>query len=375
MGSKRLKAIIFDDTGGQKPPIANREAFKQAQKLFTKNTLDHPQTKTYQEYGTPAMVRTCNALGGLPTRNFTSGQFEGAETISGEHMRDLLLRRGGESETTHACMVGCVIQCSNTYGGEDGKAIVSPLEYETIGLLGSNLGIADLDTVARLNWEISDLGLDTIDMGAALGVAAEAGLMQFGDGARALELLGEIRRGTPLGRILGHGAAMAGRVLGVLRVPVVKGQAMSAYEPRAIKGTGTTYVTSPQGADHTAGNTVRAKVDHLDAKANIATSRAAQINMAGFDSLGACIFAGFGFMVNPEVIPDLLNARYGWQVGSDILQVLGKETISLEREFNRRAGFTAADDRIPEYMRTEPLPPHNSVYDASESDLDSIFNW
>lgn len=375
MGSKGLKAIVFDDAGGKKPPIADREAFKAAQKLFTNNTLEHPQTKTYQEYGTPAMVRTCNAFGALPTRNFSSGRFEGAETISGEYMRELLVKRGGESETTHACMAGCVIQCSNTYGGEDGKAIVSPLEYETIGLLGSNLGIADLDTVARLNWEVSDLGLDTIDMGAALGVAAEAGLMQFGDGERALQLLVEIRKGTPLGRILGHGAAMAGRVLGVLRVPVVKGQAMSAYEPRAIKGTGTTYVTSPQGADHTAGNTVRAKVDHLDAKANIATSRGAQINMAGFDTLGACIFAGFGFMVKPEVIPDLLKARYGWQVGADILQALGKETITLEREFNKRAGFTAADDRIPEYMRNEPLPPHNSVYDASEADLDSIFNW
>ena len=375
MGSKRLKAIVFDDAGGKKPAIADREKFKQAQKLFTKNTLDHPQTKAYQDYGTPAMVRMCNALGGLPTRNFSSGRFEGAETISGEQMRDLLLKRGGESETTHACMAGCVIQCSNTFGGEDGKAIVSPLEYETIGLLGSNLGIADLDTIARVNQEVSDLGLDTIDMGAALGVAAEAGLMKFGDGDRALELLGEIRKGTPLGRILGHGAAVAGRVLGVLRVPVVKGQAMSAYEPRAIKGTGTTYATSPQGADHTAGNTVRAKVDHLDAKANIATSRGAQINMAGFDTLGACIFAGFGFMVNPEVIPDLLSARYGWQVGSDILQVLGKETISLEREFNRRAGFTAADDRIPEYMRTEALPPHNSVFDASAGELDSVFNW
>ena len=375
MGSKRLKAIVFDDAGGKKPAIADREKFKQAQKLFTKNTLDHPQTKAYQDYGTPAMVRMCDALGGLPTRNFSSGRFEGAETISGEQMRDLLLKRGGESETTHACMAGCVIQCSNTYGGEDGKAIVSPLEYETIGLLGSNLGIADLDAIARVNREVSDLGLDTIDMGAALGVAAEAGLMKFGDGDRALELLGEVRKGTPLGRILGHGAAVAGRVLGVLRVPVVKGQAMSAYEPRAIKGTGTTYATSPQGADHTAGNTVRAKVDHLDAKANIATSRGAQINMAGFDTLGACIFAGFGFMVNPEVIPDLLSARYGWQVGSDILQVLGKETISLEREFNRRAGFTAADDRIPEYMRTEPLPPHNSVFDASAEELDSVFNW
>ncbi|HSB79915.1 MAG TPA: aldehyde ferredoxin oxidoreductase C-terminal domain-containing protein [Candidatus Methylomirabilis sp.] len=375
MGSKRLKAIVFDDTGGKKPPIANREAFKQAQKVFTKNTLDHAQTKVYQDYGTPAMVRTCNALGGLPTRNFSSGQFEGAETISGEYMRELLLKRGGESETTHACMAGCVIQCSNTYGGEDGKAIVSPLEYETIGLLGSNLGMADLDTVARLNWEVSDLGLDTIDMGAALGVAAEAGLVQFGDGERALQLLAEIRKGTPLGRILGHGAAIAGRVLGVLRVPVVKGQAMSAYEPRAIKGTGTTYVTSPQGADHTAGNTVRAKVDHLDPKANIVTSRGAQVNMAGFDTLGACIFAGFGFMVAPEVIPDLLNARYGWQVGPDILQVLGRETISLEREFNRRAGFTPADDRIPEYMRSEPLPPHNSVFDATPEDLDGVFNW
>jgi len=375
MGSKSLKAIVFDDAGGKKPSVADREAFRRAQKLFTKNTLDHPQTKTYQDYGTPAMVRMCNAMGGLPTRNFSSGQFEGAETISGEHMRDLLLARGGESETTHACMAGCVIQCSNTYGGEDGKAIVSPIEYETIGLMGSNLGIADLDAVARLNREVSDLGLDTIDMGAALGVAAEAGLMRFGDGDRALALMGEIRQGTPLGRILGHGAALAGRVLGVQRVPAVKGQAMSAYEPRAIKGTGTTYVTSPQGADHTAGNTVRAKVDHLDPKANIAASRAAQINAAGYDTLGACIFAGFGFSVAPEVIPDLLNARYGWQVGPDILQVLGKETISLEREFNRRAGFTAADDRAPEWMRREKLPPHDSVFDAAGEDLDGIFNW
>ena len=375
MGAKRLKAIVFDDAGGKKPSLANAEAFKAAQKKFTKNTLEHPQTKGFHDYGTPAMVRMTNAFGGLPTRNFSSGVFEGAETISGEFMREVLLKRGGESEPSHACMAGCVIQCSNVYGGEDGKAIVAPLEYETIGLMGSNLGIPDLDAVARLNWEASDLGLDAIEIGAALGVAAEAGLMKFGDGTRALELMREIRQATPLGRILGHGATMTGRVLGVLRVPAVKGQAMAAYEPRGIKGTGTTYVTSPQGADHTAGNTVRAKVDHLDAKANIAISRGAQINSAGFDTLGACLFAGFGFMTAPEVISELLNARYGWQAGTDILQLLGKETLTLEREFNRRAGFTAADDRIPEYMRTEPLPPNNSVYDATDEDLDGMFNW
>jgi len=375
MGAKRLKAIVFDDAGGAKPPLADPATFREIQKRFTKNVLEHPQTAVYRDYGTPANVRLIQVMGALPTRNFSSGQFEGFETLSGEFLRELLLKRGGDCDPSHACMAGCVIRSSNTYAGADGKAIVSPIEYETVGLMGSNLGIADLDIVARMNWEVNDLGLDSIDLGAALGVAAEAGLMRFGDGARALELLQEIRKGTPLGRVLGHGATTTGRVLGVLRVPAVKGQAMSAYDPRAIKGTGTTYATSPQGADHTAGNTMRAKVDHLDPTVQAATSRAAQIDRAMYDTLGACIFTAAGFSVDRAVIPDLLSARYGWQVGPDIAEALGKETLLLEREFNRRAGFTAADDRMPEWMRTEPLPPHHSVYDLPDADLDGIFNW
>jgi aldehyde:ferredoxin oxidoreductase len=375
MGAKRLKAIVFDDAGGKKPPLADATKFKEIQKRFTKNVLEHSQTAVYRDYGTPANVRLIQVMGALPTRNFSNGQFEGFETLSGEFLRELLLKRGGDCDPSHACMAGCVIRSSNTYGGEDGKAVVGPLEYETVGLMGSNLGIASLDVVARLNWEVNDLALDSIDLGAALGVAAEAGLMQFGDGERALVLLQEIRKGTPLGRILGHGAATTGRVLGVLRVPAVKGQAMSAYDPRALKGTGTTYATSPQGADHTAGNTMRAKVDHLDPAVQAKTSRAAQIDRAMFDTLGACIFTAAGFSVNRAVIPDLLNARYGWQAGPDIAENLGKETLRLERGFNRRAGFTAADDRIPEWMRTEPLPPHNCVYDVPDADLDGIFNW
>ena len=375
MGSKGLKAIVFDAAGCGKPPIADPDAFKEAQKIFSRNLVDHPQTGLYRDYGTAAMALTCNALGGLPTRAFSSGRFEGAEAISGEHLREELLARGGASNPTHACMPGCAIRCSNHFGDGEGRSVVTPLEYETIGLMGSNLGIADLDTIARMNAVVNDLGLDTIDLGAALGVACRAGLMAFGDGERALQLLDEIRRGTPLGRVLGHGAAMTGKVLGVLQVPVVKGQAMSAYEPRAIKGTGVTYATSPQGADHTAGNTVRAKCDHLDPSVQAALSRAAQISMAGYDTLGACIFAGFGFAVAPAMVPALLNARYGWEVGPDILQVLGRETLALEREFNRRAGFTAADDRLPEWMTREPLPPHGSVFDVAEADLDGVFDW
>jgi aldehyde:ferredoxin oxidoreductase len=375
MGSKGLKAIVIDKRGGDKPDIADPVTYRQAQKAYNEALMAHPQTTVYQDYGTAGMMLMCNGLGALPTRNFSQGEFEGAESISGEYLREVLLRRKGESKTSHACMAGCTIKCSNVFGGEDGRRIVSPLEYETLGLLGANLGIDSLDIIARLNWEVNDLGLDSIEVGAALGVAAEAGIWKFGDGDGAFALLDDIRNGTPLGRVLGHGAAVTGRVFGVERVPVVKGQAMSAYEPRAIKGTGVTYATSPQGADHTAGLTIRAKVDHLDPEGQVDLSRSAQINMAGYDTLGACIFAGFGFAAAPATIRDLLNARYGWDIADDILQVLGRETLSLEREFNRLAGFTREDDRLPEWMTREPVAPHNAVFDVPDADLDGLFNW
>jgi aldehyde:ferredoxin oxidoreductase len=376
MATKGIKAVVFDASGGQKPPILNPIAYKEAQKIYNKAVIDHPQSQTYRDYGTAAMVQMCQYFGSLPTRNYSSGQFEQADAISGENLRELLLKRGGVSNPTHACMPGCTIRCSNVFGGEDGKMIVSPLEYETIGLMGSNLGIGSLDIIARMNWQVNDLGVDSIDVGAALGVAAEAGLMKWGDGDRALELIDEIRKGTPLGRILGSGAGYSGKILGVEHVPVTKNQAMAAYEGRAIKGTGVTYATSPQGGDHTAGLTIRDKVNHLDPKGQMELSRTKQINMAGYDTLGACIFAGFGFAASgTDTIPMLLNARYGWSVDNNILQTLGKETLSMEREFNRRAGFTAKDDRMPEWMTREPLPPTKAVFDVPDEELDALFNW
>jgi len=372
MGSKRLLAVVIDSSSGEPPRLVNEALFKRAQKHFVDKLLKHPQTTVYADYGTASMTMMCDGFGALPTRNFSSGTFEDAQAISGDELRDLLLERGGESQTTHACMVGCTIRCSNCFADASGKKIVSPIEYETIALLGSNLGIADLDVIARLNWELNDLGLDTIEIGAALGVAAEAGLMEFGDGERALALVEEIRRDTPLGRTLGNGAAFTGSTLGVRRVPAVKGQAISAYDPRALKGTGVTYATSPQGADHTAGLTIRAKVNHLDPQDQVDISRKAQINMAGYDTLGACLFSGFGFADAPGTIRDLLIGRYGWDVPDDILQHLGEETLQLERAFNRAAGFSAADDRLPEWMTTEPLPPHNRVFDVDAKDLDGV---
>jgi len=374
MGSKGLKAIIFDKADCEKPPIADKKAFRAAQKVYNKELMARPETQSYSDYGTAAMTNITNAFGAIPTRNFSDGQFEAAEKISGEYMRDLLKNRGGASETTHACMAGCTIRCSNIFGGADGEEIVSPVEYETIGLMGSNLGIDSLDAIARMNWEVNDLGLDSIEVGAALGVATEAGFMDWGDEEKALELTREIRTGSALGRILGHGAATVGKVFGIERVPVVKGQAISAYDPRAIKGTGVTYATSAQGADHTSGLTIRAKIDHLDPTVQADVSRNAQLSMAGYDTLGACVFAGFGFAASPGTIRDLLNARYDWDVADTILQDLGRKTIRLELEFNRRAGFTKAEDRLPEWMTREPLNPHGAVFDVANDVLDTIFD-
>jgi aldehyde:ferredoxin oxidoreductase len=376
MGSRGLKAIVFDHAGGQKPPIFDVETFKVAQKDYTKAAMEHPQSITYRDYGTAAIAPMCQSFAALPARNFSRGTFEQMENISGDALRAFTLERGKPSDPSHACMAGCTIKCSNVFGGEDGKIIVSPLEYETIGLMGTNLEIDSLDSIGRLNWQVNDLGLDSIEIGAALGVAAEACLMTWGDETSAMKMIDEIRKGSELGRVLGDGAVSVGKKYNIERVPAVKGQAMSAYEPRSIKGTGVTYATTPQGADHTSGLTIRAKINHLDPTVQKDASLNAQLNMAGYDTLGACIFAGFGYASTPDgVIKRLLKARYGWDdLPDNMLHTLGKEVIKMEREFNRRAGFTAKDDRLPEWMTREAIPENGSVFDVSEEVLDHIFD-
>jgi aldehyde:ferredoxin oxidoreductase len=131
-----------------KPAVADPAGYKEAQRDFNRALIDHPQTHVYRDYGTAAMAQMSNGFGGIPTRNFSSGQFEDVEAISGEHLRELLQARGGVSTPTHACMPGCTIRCSNVFGDQQNQIIVAPLEYETIGLMGSNLEISNLDEIA-----------------------------------------------------------------------------------------------------------------------------------------------------------------------------------------------------------------------------------
>ncbi len=370
MGSKGLKAVVLENDGTYRARPQDPEAFKRARKEFLDVLMSTPQTsEVYTKYGTASALLPINRIGGLPTHNFRSGSFDQAERISGDALYDLIAARGGKGRHSHACMRGCIIRCSNIVAGEDGEEIVSPLEYETLSLLGSNIGVADIDTIARYNWLCNDLGIDTIETGAALGVAMEAGLAPFGD-AREVERIirEEIGKGTLLGRVLGQGALITGKVFGNTRVPAVKGQAMAAHEPRAIKGMTITYAMSPMGADHTAAVTLRAPVDHHSPAGQMELSRKIQVNVAAYDTLGFCMFVIPAVGAKPEYVVNMINAAYGTGYNPEWLAELGKEVIKKERAFNLKAGLNPAHDRLPEFMLEEKLPPFDLVSDIPQED-------
>lgn len=371
LGSKGIKAILIRKTKSTSRP--RTPAFRAAVSAYHKLLASNPRIEVLRKYGTASTVMLVQSLGGLPTDNFSRGEFAGAERLSGEALYDLISARGGEGTPTESCMATCVIQCSNVYPDAEGKLLVAPIEYETLGMCGSNLGIGDPDAVARLNRLCNELGLDTIEVGATLGVAAEAGLLAFGDAERALALVAQIGQGTVLGRLLGQGCYVAGRTLGVRRIPHVKRQAISAYDPRAVKGTGVTYATSPMGGDHTAGLTVFAPVDHHDRQGQVALSRGTQITRAAYDALGLCVFLLGATGGQPSLITDMLAAAYGLSITPAYLAEIGRRTIDLELAFNRRAGLTAATDRLPDFFATEPLAPHGLTWDVPDKELDAIW--
>lgn len=369
MGAKGIKAVVLDDVRGE-IPFHDREAFREAQKRFNTALLESPGAKNFADYGTISMLDRIHKLGGVPTKNFSQGTFdEHYPNLSSEGVRRFILERGGEGTPTHACMPGCIVRCSNVIPDAQGKAIVSPLEYENLVMLGPNLGIFSIDEIARLNYLCNDYGLDTIEAGASLGVAMEAGLLSFGDFPGAVNLMRQIAAGTVVGRVVGHGAATVGKVFGVSRVPTVKGQGLPAYDPRAVKGLGVTYLTSPMGADHTAGHTIAAKVDHHLPEGQIEASLDAQTRVAGMDTVCICSFANAPLR-NAELLADMLRAAHGMEVGHDYLIETGRKVLNMERAFNAAAGFTEADNRYHDFFRIEKLPPFDVTFDVPQEDID-----
>ena len=386
MGSKGIKVIVIDDEGTAMRIPKDSEKFKEANRVFVAGLKKHPVSgQALPAYGTNVLTNIVNEAGGYPTRNFSSGRFEGASKISGETEAALENERGGEGSATHGCHRGCIIRCSGTFYDKDGNYVTKQPEYETVWAHGGNCGIDDLDAIAQIDRLDDDYGIDTIEMGATIGVAMEAGLAKFGDARAAINLVKEVGKGTDLGRILGNGAAVIGKVFGVERVPVVKGQSMPAYDPRTVQGMGVTYATSTMGADHTAGYAVTANilgvggsVDPLKPVGQVELSRNLQIATAAVDATGMCIFIAFAVLDQPETFQaliDMINAFYDLNLKADDVANLGKSILKNEREFNKAAGFTPQHDRLPGYFSKEKLPPHNITFQVSDAELDQLFNW
>jgi len=387
-GARGIKVMIVDDTGAPGVEIANNDLFVEGRKKLTAAMQAHDLTKKdggLWSFGTNVLMNILNEAGGLPSRGFRSGQFEGAAKISGEAVAENIEKRGGVGAKHHACHPGCIMQCSSIYTHEDGTAFVSSIEYETAWSLGANCGIDDIEYIAQATWECNDIGLDTIEAGNAIAMTMEGGYLQFGDKAGALKTFDEIRKGTPLGRVLGQGTEATAKAFGVYRIPTVKGQSMPAYEPRAIKGIGVTYATTPMGADHTSGYTIApeiagvgGKVDPLvnTDKGNL--SLTFQAATAFIDSTGYCLFIAFPILDIAEGwagMADSVAGVTGLDITGDKVIDIGKEVLKKERLFNEAAGFTSADDRLPEFMREEALPPHNVKWTMPDEDLDKVYAW
>jgi aldehyde:ferredoxin oxidoreductase len=386
MGSKGVKVIVLDDAGMKMRPPKDPTKFKEANQAWVAGLRKHPVTgEGLPAYGTNVLTNVINEAGAYPTKNFMWGRFDGCSKISGETQAETETARGGKGAATHGCHRGCIIRCSGTYYDKDGHYMTKQPEYETVWAHGGNCGIDDLDAIAMLDRLDDDFGLDTIEMGATIAVAMEAGVAKFGDAQAAINLVKEVGKGTPLGRILGSGAEVTGKVFGIERIPTVKGQAMPAYDPRGIQGIGVTYATSTMGADHTAGYAVATnilgvggKVDPLTPEGQVELSRNLQIATAAVDSTGMCLFIAFAVLDQPETFQaliDMINAFYGGELTADGVAELGKSVLKTERDFNDRAGFTAKQDRLPEYMIKEELPPHNVTFKVKDEELDQVFNW
>ncbi len=384
MGAKGVKVIVLDPTGGQRTEPADRKAFTAAVRKFAAALSGHPLSgATLPTYGTNILANVINEAGAFPTRNFSAGQFEAVESISGERQHDLIVER--EGTLAHACQRGCTIKCSRIYNDADGQYLTKGPEYETVWAHGANCGIDDLDAIARMDRMDDDIGIDTIETGATIAVAMEAGILPFGDANGALGLLEEVRKGTPLGRLVASGAEVLGKAYGVTRIPTVKGQSIPAYDPRAIKGIGVTYATTTQGADHTAGYAigpnilgVGGNVDPLSPEGQVELSRNLQIATAAIDAAGMCLFVAFAVLDDAnaaEGLCELVATYTGRTFGADELVQLGKEVLIYERDFNRRAGFSAVDDRLPDFFKHEKLPPHDATFDVPDEELDTLFDF
>ena len=372
MGAKKIKAVILETV--KMPTFVDRRKFMSQLKDYGGRLEQEAAIKTFADYGTAIVADLTNKIGGLPVNNFSLGQQVNAKEqtfeMGGTHIHELNKSRGGE--TTHACMPGCLIRCSNVFVDDKGEELTAPLEYETIGLMGTNCGLTHPDQVARVNQVANDLGIDTIEIGCTIGVLMEAGLGAFGDEAFMMQVLEDIRAGNENGRLYAQGTQRVGEHFKVARIPAIKKQGVSAYDPRVIEVTGISMMLTAQGADHTTGNQPGFPCKDKTTEELTVVSMDSQMNCAAADSLGLCIFGRSVTETNSQLIVDTINAAFGTDLEAAFVPQLGIEALKLEDEFNKAAGFTVDDDMLPDFFVSEALPPSDKTARHGAEEINAI---
>lgn len=360
MGSKKIKGIVVEKAS--KKYVINyvdKEKFNLGVKNFVDTYINGPGLKM-NVGGTHMCIDITAPLNIMPVRNFSGELYDPKklEKMNANAFIDEIRKNGGK--TGVACQPGCIAKCSNIYNNDKGEYVSSGIEYETTVLCGPNCDINDLDYLARMDRICDDFGVDSMEVGNSLAVCMDAGKIAWGDQDAAMSLVNEMISGTEFGNILGQGTAIVGKILGIKRVPTVKGQALSGYDPRALKGQGVTYSITAMGADHTTGNTLGKTGDP------VVISRNAQIGSATVDNIGCAFCVSRG--MTPEIMPVIFSGMFGGDWELDKVMQIGLQTLVMERNFNQAAGFTMADDKLPDFFTTSPNATGN-VFDVTADEL------
>jgi aldehyde:ferredoxin oxidoreductase len=377
LGSKRVKGILV--RGSQPAEPHDRERVLALAKDLSVRSLG-PATAKYRELGTVANLLVLNRLGALPTRNFQTGTFEGAEAVSGEAFH---ATPGKVRKHCAACTIGC----EHVFEAKDGAKV--RLEYEGLFALGPLLGIDDRDTVLEAARRCDALGIDVISAGGTIAWAMEcgqkgllAGAPRFGDRAGVLALLDDIAARRGLGDLLAEGSREAARRTGHGSERFachVKGLELPGYDPRALQTLALGLAVGTRGADHNKSSAYeedfRPGADRLTADEGKGTAAAkTETKSAVLDSLIVCKFLRGVFTDLMAEGADMLSAVTGWDVDAQELERIGERIVTIKKLFNEREGWTRTEDTLPDRFLEDALPDASPSGGArlTRTDLDRL---
>jgi len=368
MGSKGIKAIVIEKPA--KPymmEMADKKHFMEESKKVIRSVLDG--RGVFSKVGTVGLVDATVPMAVAPYKNFNGEAFSEEEKENFNCQKIVERIKKYEGSTGHACQPGCVVKCSNIINDEQGEFLTAGFEYETVELVGPNCAIFDVDVIAQIDRFCDDFGFDTIELGVTLGVYMESGKLSWADEQGALDLLNSFYEGNEIADDFGMGAWRLGQKYGVKHIPTVKGQAMAAYDPRNLKGTGTVYAISTMGADHTCGASLsRRDLVPTEKEGQLEFAVDAQAKMAACDC-NVCLFAWAGTAAAGDAYAEAVSAALGGEwTFKDIIE-MGRECIIREREFNRLAGISPDQDKLPEFFYSEPSSATGAVYDITFEEI------